>query len=404
MRLRSHRAGPRRRGKILVMTALLLPGVILAGLANAVDVGVIAVARNQLRTITDSAALAGVQTLSCDCRIAVGYLQTAEVIAARNRAKYFAEQNRALNATPVMLDNTANSANGDVVVGYLNPNQKATGTPNTAAVQSFNAVQVTARRTSDHGGTVPSFFGVLWRPQGWDLAVTSTAIVQVYQILGAKMDSRRSSPRVPLLPIVLDKTTYDEWMGTQLNGGANATFRATDNFAYNSSTGSVTAGQDGVYETDLYPIRTRPGNWGTINGGVTNTSTSNLSDQIRNGITPAQMATYPNSEIKLNSGLTPPQITFSGDPGISAGIKDDLIAIIGKPRIIPIYDVSDQQGNNTTYRVIGFQGVRIVDVNFRGNPKYVIIQPAFVPDTNAVIGQASSNWTTGGCIRTYLCR
>ena len=90
---------------------------------------------------------------------------------------------------------------------------------------------------------------------------------------------------------------------------------------------TVTSGADGVTESQLYPVTSgSPGNWGTINVGVSNNSTSVLGAQIRYGITPAQLATFPNSTIALDTTQTPPSITFSGNPGISAGIKDDLTA------------------------------------------------------------------------------
>ena len=146
-----------------------------------------------------------------------------------------------------------------------------------------------------------------------------------------------------------------------------------------------------------------PGNWGTINVGVSNNSTSVLGDQIRYGITPAQLATFSNSTIQLDPSQNPPSITFSGDPGISAGIKDDLTAIIGQPRFVPIYDQNGGNGNNAWYRVIAFQPARILSVNFQGNPKYVIIQPCLMNDPTAIRGTAQS-WTAGGQIDVYLSR
>ena len=93
-----------------------------------------------------------------------------------------------------------------------------------------------------------------------------------------------------------------------------------------------------------------------------------------------------------------------GNPGISAGIKSALDAIIGKPVTIPIYDINGGNGNNAWYRVIAFAGVRIMAVNFQGNPKYVIVQPANVIDPTAIPRAAQSSWTSGGVIEVYLAR
>jgi hypothetical protein len=116
------------------------------------------------------------------------------------------------------------------------------------------------------------------------------------------------------------------------------------------------------------------------------------------------MANYPNSTIALDYTQTPPQITFSGNTGMSAGLSDNLTAIIGQPVTIPIYDINGGNGNNAWYRVIAFAPVRIVYVNFQGNPKYVIVQPALVTDPTAKAGTPQSSWTQGGVVVNRLAR
>ncbi len=195
-----------------------------------------------------------------------------------------------------------------------------------------------------------------------------------------------------LLPIVLDSTTWQAMM----------TNNSTDQYTYNAATKTVTSGADGIYESQLYPVASgSPGNWGTINVGVSNNSTSVLSSQIQNGITPAQLATFPNSTIQLDQTQSPPSITFSGNPGVSAGIKSALTSIIGIPVTVPIYDENGGNGNNAWYRVIAFQPAVILSVNFQGNPKYVIIQPAVVNDQTAVAGPPQS-WSQGGLLALRL--
>jgi hypothetical protein len=230
---------------------------------------------------------------------------------------------------------------------------------------------------------------------GASVAVKSTATAQAFSVSGFKASGSSSAN---LLPIVLDKVTWQAMMN------ATSPSNGTDQYTYNTSNNTVTSGADGVYESLLYPVSSgSPGNWGTINVGVSSNSTSTLGAQIRYGITPAQLATYPNSTIQLDSTQTPPSITFSGDPGISAGIKDDLTAIIGKPVVVPIYDINGNNGNNAWYRVIAFQPSRILSVNFQGNPKYVIIQPCLTNDVTAVTGSAQP-WTKGGQVKLYLSR
>lgn len=392
-------AGRHRRGIAALMFGLTLP--VFIGFATlSVDTAVLAVARSQLGTAADSAALAGARQLADEYRVRGATDLTTEISSANSRASAIAGANLALNQSVLVNQNTSNSTGGDVLVGYLDPNNSnSTLITSQAFTTLFNSVQVTAKRTSDHTGVVPTFFGGLMGYHGSDVQVRSTATVQNYTISGFKSVNNQN---VNLLPIVLDLTTYQLMMAGTLGGVAGT---ASDQYTYNPTTNTVTSGPDGIAESKLYPVASgSPGNWGTIKVGVTNNSTSVLSSQITNGISPSQLATFPGGAIQLDSTQTPPSITFSGNPGISAGISSALQGIIGKPVSIPIYDTNGGNGNNSWYRVVAFAPVRIMSVNFQGNPKYVIVQPALVTDSTAVRGAAQSSWTSGGLIGLSLSR
>jgi Flp pilus assembly protein TadG len=380
-----------RSGKIVVLTALLMP-VIVGGLALSVDTAILATARAHLQTVADAASLAGAMQLASDRRVSNPADLSPEMTAARSKARSIGQANKVLGSSPVIIDNTSNSPSGDIVIGYLSATDYSNSAPDSTAAQAtFNSVLVRGTRDPTHAGGIPSYFGVFQGVSSTPVSVKATATVLPYAISGL----RQTTGSVQLLPIVLREDTYNAMIASPPV--------MSDLYSYDPATGRVSPGQDGVYESVLYPVRSNPGNWGTINIGVSNNSTSNLGSQIRYGITPAQMATYPNSTIQLDTSLNPPQITFSGDPGISAGVKDDLAAIIGRAITIPIYDVTGGNGNNAWYRVIKFAGVRILDVNFSGTPKYVIVQPALVNDANAIAGE-SQPWTSGGLIRLHLSR
>jgi hypothetical protein len=369
--------------------------------ALSVDVSVVAIARSQLSTAADAGALAGAVALADQARLQGITDLTNEINAANSAATKFVQANQVLGQTLVVT-------NGDTVVGYIDPRQQPLP-PNTppdtsAANQSkFNAVQVTTARDSNHGSVVPGFFSKLMGFQGSSPSVTSTAIAQNFSIAGVT-----SNLNAPLLPIVLDLPTYNNMISRNPSV-------ISDQYTWNPATTppSVTNGPDGIYESVLYPVPSGSGgNWGTINVGVSNNSTSIISNQIQYGITPAQLATYPNSTIALDYTKTPPQIPFSGNPGISAGIESALNAIIGKPVTIPIYDPTfgtGGNGNNASYTVVKFAVVRIMAVNFQGSNKYVIIQPALVNDPTAIPHIPGPNeplpsWTEGGVLEVYLAR
>jgi Flp pilus assembly protein TadG len=386
---------PTRRGAAAVLFAFLIP-LFIGIVAFSTDVAVLAVARDQLSTTADAAALAGAQQLANEYRVRGVTDLSLEITAANTQAAAIGQANNVLGQAAVLNQNTSNTPGvGDILVGYLDPtNSNATLDTSAASAYKYNSVQVTASRSATHGGVVPAYFSRILGFSGSTVIVTSTATAQNYAIAGFQSVNNLSAN---LLPIVLDVTTYQDMLtGVGL---------ATDQYTYNPTTNTVTSGPDGVYESLLYPVSAGlTGTWGTINVGVTNNSTSTLNDQILNGISPSQLATFPNGVIQLDTTLTPPSITFGGNPGISAGIKSSLESIIGKPVSIPIYDINGGNGNNSWYRVIEFAGVRIMSVNFQGNPKYVIVQPALVNDRTAIAGSPLPSWTSGGLVRLHLTR
>jgi hypothetical protein len=76
----------------------------------------------------------------------------------------------------------------------------------------------------------------------------------------------------------------------------------------------------------------------------------------------------------------------SGDTGISAGIKSQLNTIKGKPRAIPLFTAVSGPGNNATYTIERFVGIRIMDVKLTGGNKRVIVQPAPLMDPTVIAG------------------
>lgn len=394
MNPRIRRALRGRKGAAAVITAALLPAFIgFAALST--DTAIIAVARSEMSTAADAAALAGAWQLADEYRVRGATNLTSEIAAANSQAVALGTANMVIGAAPVVDSNASNQAGGQILVGYLDPNNpSSTINSSSSATSTFNSVQVNILRDASHGGPVPTVFAQIMGFKGTNISVSSTATAVPYSISGFRAVG---SLNAGLLPIVLDSVTWQNML-------AGAGY-ATDQYTYVPSSNTVVSGPDGIYESQLYPVSSgSPGNWGTIEVGVSNNSTSTLSSQIQYGITPSQLATFPNSTIQLDTTQSPPSITFSGNPGISAGIKSALSSIIGDPVVVPIYDEAGGNGSNAWYRVIAFQPARILSVNFQGNPKYVIIQPCLINDATAIPGTAQSSWTSGGLISVQLTR
>ncbi|WP_169977833.1 pilus assembly protein TadG-related protein [Tautonia rosea] len=388
-----------RRGATLVLSAVMMTAI-LGFVAVAVDTTVLAVARHQLGIAADAGALAGASALADERRLNPNMSLTTIFTSAHSRSQQFVEQNTVLGHKPVVVSNPFNSPSGDVVLGYianpLDPSSPFVSDMSQAA--NFNSVQIRAARSEARGGIVPAFFARAIGIDGAAVRVRGTATAMNYTIAGFSSEPSRNAD---LLPFVLDRLTYEAMINPYIS--------TIDQYTYNAETKRVTNGSDGIKESQMFPVKNGyPGNWGSANIGVTNNSTNTLRAQIEHGVTPQQLSMYPGGELTLHQtdAQGKPYVMLGGNPGISAGMKSALEAIIGQPRTLPIFDPngSGGNGNNTQYKVIGFASVRVVAVNFQGNPKYVIVQPALTRDPTAIPGKVQTGWTAGGLIRLNLSR
>jgi hypothetical protein len=185
------------------------------------------------------------------------------------------------------------------------------------------------------------------------------------------------SQTLEILPFTLD---IDTWIALENGVGS-------DDFTVNPVTNAVTPGRDGVLEVKIFPIgpnKNLPsGNRGTLRLGANNNSTSKLSRQIRYGLNASDMSHHPNG-FSVADG----PINLPGDPGVSAAIENDLIAILGQDRILPIFTSVNGNGANASYSIVKFVGVKVVKADLRGalNHKAVVLQPS-----NFAIEEATTN-------------
>ena len=349
-----------RRGNVLVLTAFMLIGMV-GFMAFAIDLGYLATARSELQKSADAAAIAAAWDLIENG----GTVNLADnITAARNSAVQYASLNRVCSKSPYVDGNAGNVESGDVVVGYLsNPADPACqmtfNDPN-----SYNAVRVRVSKTAGQNGEVRFFFAPALGIASKGAEAEATAAV-ISNFKGFR--SPGGTGNLDILPFALDKDTWD----AMIAGGGN------DNWSYNSSTGQVRGGCDGVREVNLYPQGTgSPGNRGTVDIGGANNSTSDLSRQITSGISPQDLKDLGKDLVFDSSG----KLSLNGDTGISAGVKDDLASIIGETRVIPLFETVSGNGNNAQYTIVRWVGVRVLDVGLTGkmSNKRVIVQPANV--------------------------
>lgn len=340
--------------------------------AFTVDIGYISLTKSQLQSAADAAALAAGLELPQGLSTAPIKTQDQVAVLARAAAVDVAGRHSAGGVSSVYADGSR-----DVQFGRLVWDSQAQSWGESWGTGPYNMVRVTLRRdqTMPTGAPVATgdaplnlFFGPALGTKTASLTETATAALTPG---GGFRIPAGSTATINVLPFALDLQSWTALM----NGTGN------DNYAYNSATGAVTTGADGVKEVDLYPYGNSslpPGNRGTVDLGAANNSTADISRQIRYGLN-ADDLSYFGGELRFDSV----PLVLNGDTGLSAGFKDDLAAIKGQPRAIPIFSAVSGPGNNAMYTIVKFVGIRIVYVQLTGKNKQVIVQPA--PFTDAAI-------------------
>ena len=345
----------RRRGNVLVLCAFMMVGL-LAMIAFAVDIGYIMVARDQLQRSADASALAAAWEL-IDAEGPRGDSDVSQMASnARTIASQYAARNTVLTSPPAL-------GQDDVRVGYLSNPFDPACIFTTVGSGMPNAVHVSVRRVSDQNGEVPLFFAPVLGVDRVATQAEATAVL-INSIGGFQMPADGSN--LNLLPFALDEET---WSNLINNDAGN------DQWKWDAEAKRVVPGMDSIKEVNLYPQRTgSPGNRGTVDIGGRNNSTADISRQIVDGISADDMSHFPDGKLQFDAQG---KLYLNGDTGISAGVKDELASIIGQPRIIPIFRSVQGPGNNATYTIVQFAGVRILDVKLTGSmaSKRLIIQP-----------------------------
>jgi len=346
-----------RSGNIIILTATTMV-LSFALLAMAVDLGFLEVVRTEMQRSTDAAAIAAAWDL-IDDGVQAGTEDPSDMISkATLTAIRFGQENEVAKATPTL---TAD----DVTVGRLPDPFHVHSTMVFDEPRLYNAVRVRMHRYRSAGTAVPTFFARVLGVDSDEQVMEATAAL--LSNFGGFSSPGTDGGCLDLLPFALDKSTWDGLMG----GAGN------DDYAYNEATGQVTAGHDGVREVNLYPQGTgSPGNRGTVDIGPSNNSTSDIARQILYGISAQDLVDLGKPLVFDENG----ELTLNGDPGISAGVKDELDTIKGQPRIIPIFSDVSGNGNNAMYTIVQFAGIRIMNVKLTGSmsSKRLIIQPAKV--------------------------
>lgn len=363
-----------RHGGIVAWSAVTLTAVI-GFTALAVDVGFMTQTKAQMQAAADGAALSAALEMPNGWGSGKTLTSGQVAEAGRDAAETVAKKYRVGEQAAAFLDTAR-----DVRFGQRTQNSQGAWVE-TWGASPYNMVEVTIHRDQPLSGStatradqeLPLFFAKALGNKSAALIAKATAVVSPGNGFYIPPGSGLTCP---LLPLAIDETTWNNLV----NNGVGS-----DNYDYHCD-GTVVSGTDGIKEVSMYPDSNGSlpsGNRGTVDFGSPNNSTADLSRQIRYGCNEADLA-YFGGKIQIpSSGL----LAVNGDTGLSAGIKDDLAAIIGQPRAIPVFRSVSGPGNNATYQICKFVGIRVMYVKLTGSPsgKQVIVQPAPVFD-GTIIG------------------
>lgn len=361
----------RRRGVVLVMVAVMM--VALLGMASlTIDVGMMYRARNDLQVAADSAALAAAWELFDDDVLTGSPSMYDNIVVAQAKAVEYANMH-------TVLSESIGITTTDVTIGYLSNPLDLSEALSFDDPDEFNTVHVIARRDAERDGPIGLNFSVIFGHGSKDVSASAMASFRS----GVTGFEAPPGGTVDLAPFALH---INAW-----NGMLDGSWSTGDNFDYDSSADAVLSGGDGIFEINMFPgsggAQLPPGNFGTVDIGAPGNSTADLARQVVEGVNEDDLS-YFGGSLELGEDGT---VMLSGDTGISAGIKDELASIIGQTRTIPLFDQVSGTGNTTMFRIVGFGGIRILDVKLTGaaNQKRVIVQPALVSVTGAVFGSSS---------------
>ncbi len=393
----------KRRGVVAPFAAFLIVGL-LAMMAFSIDLGYVVAVKSELQNAADAAALAGAEQLQQQFVLFYAPNQTQQQTIYNNvttgtsdsswpipTAQRFCGYNQAGN---VYLSLPAS----DVTFSYYD----GTTFSDPSYPDKFpNTINVTTRRDSNANGSLGLFFAQFLGIASLDLTATASST-----IYAGDVTSLNPIPGVDahILPVALD---INKWVNFQNNNTSSPWL-----------TGDTSSGPNHALQLQVYPFDVNtPGSFGLVDVGPPANNAPAFRQWITSGETPNDI------NYLDNHGLLPVTLTGPEPWKVGPGLTDTLVASfqqeIGKANLIPLfvpispstypaaspgsnYVGAADNGQNATYKIVGFAGVTITQASGNGNGNNsnslnVSIQPMSIVDPTAYIGNpkpAQGNVTT----------
>jgi hypothetical protein len=316
-----------RRGTMAVLGGIMLTAL-LGMVAFAVDYGYLVKTHADMQRAADVAVLAATQEL---IPAADG---TQDLGAVRAAVRRYVASN---------LDNPSFQVpDADIEIGRYNPD---TIYSNLTLLNSgtYDTVRITLRRDGNVNPLVSFFFAKILGTDATAVTAMATAILQ---------KASKIVPGIEVLPFAVPATAWDsKALGEDWNIYGNGQIKDANGANI-------------------------PGNWGTVDLGHENNSTSDISAQIANGLRQTDLnKLYDNGRIGDLTHIDASEpMWLSADTGMSSGIRSAVEQVHGRKFAIPIYGPVSGGGNTTEFEIIGWGMIELVTSDWNGNNSSITIK------------------------------
>jgi len=344
-------------------------------------------AQVELQAAAEAAALAGAGQLATDARLHSEQIDLTTL--ARDAAIAIGQKNFSVGTGVNLQD----GQDGDVQIGTIEMSSESGQAEFIADTERPTTCVVRAARLRSRGNPVALFFRRLTSNTTGDAQAMAEASVD-NRIIGVQPNDRSPVPALPLaiLHTHVDPRRQDTWQRqVEMRLGP-------DRFGYDSLTGEVTEGADGIHEILLHtasPSATEDEaakvNLLTMDIG-NGLHEAQVARQVKTGWTVAHLKSF-GEEFRTDQG---PQ-TLDTDASLVGPAEDELHNLIGQPRICGLY--VDHKATSKTIghaALVNLVGIRILAIEDAGGQQlHITVQPAVIATRTALLANHDAAWISG---------
>ena len=369
---------------MIVATALLVVG---ACLALVFDQLWLDAARVELQAAAEAAALAGAGQLATDARLNPKPVDLTT--PAREAAISVGQKNFAVGTAVDLQD----GEHGDVQIGTIEMSPDTGEAHFVADTERPTTCVVHAARLRSRGNPVALLIRSMSGKSSADAQAFAEASVD-NRIIGVQPNALSPVPALPLaiLHTHLDPRRPDTWQRQiEMRLGP-------DRYGYDSATGTVTDGPDGIPEIVLHTASPSADSDDAAKVNVltldigTGLHEAQVASQIQTGWTVDHLKNF-GEEFRTDQG----PYTLDADAALVGPVQDQLQTLVGQTRICGLYANHQTTSKTLGHAALGtLVGIRLLAIEeASGNQLHITVQPAVIATRTALLTTHDAAWMSG---------